>query len=139
MQQLETERERIVTMVAGSLTLKESYYTPLMPLVGTRLPTRRVAVFGLAHVASAAERLADCRVLRWQLGDPTPVAAYHPLARLWGAPPAGAAAGPVFAGALRERTPWEQGWVFGDLPALTEETYPAIRAALAAERPDLLL
>ncbi len=126
-------------MTANSAGLKESYYTPLTSIVGTRLRTRRVAVVGLAAVALAAERLADCRVLRWQLCDSSPLTPSHPLAHLWGALAGSGSAAQVFASALRSRTSWEDGWEFAEAPGLTEATYATLREQLATTRPDLLL
>ncbi|HMA32844.1 MAG TPA: ThiF family adenylyltransferase [Chloroflexia bacterium] len=126
-------------MVVNSLAPKASYDTPLLPIVGTRLPTRRVAVCGLAAVAGAAERLADCRVVAWQLCDDTPVGATHPLARLDQRDGLGQRAAAAFARVLRARTSWEDRWDFQDGPALTAATYPEIQRLLTARRPDLLL
>lgn len=126
-------------MIANSVGLKESYYTPLTSIVGTRLRTRHVAVGGLAAVALAAERLADCRVLHWHLYDNSFLTPAHPLVRLWGSLVGLGPAAGGFARALRTRTSWEDGWAFAQAPGLTESTYVMVRQQLAAQRPDLLL
>src|SRR5690348_12344201 len=126
-------------MVTDIGTAKAQYYAPLLPLIGTRLQSRRVALVCLGSVAGAAECLADCRMLHWQLCDPAGLGAYHPLARLWGRGRTAVTASEAFMRALRTRTPWEDGWEFDAAPALTEQTYPELRRFLAANRPDLLL
>src|SRR5215213_4328169 len=128
----------IAMMVNGNVA-KARYYSALLPIIGTRLQRRRVAVVGLGAVAGAAERLADCRVLRWQLCDSANVGPLHPLARLWGRGVANGSAAHAFIQALRARTPWEDGWEFQEAPTLTEQTYFVLRDLLLRDRPDLLL
>src|ERR1051325_10233814 len=108
--------------------MHQDYAALLTPMVGTRLATRRVAVLGLGAVAVAAERLADCGVLHWQGGDSGPVPARHPLVRLAGRAWNGQAAHTAFAGVVQAKSGAGGDWQFGALDALTEATYPAIRA-----------
>jgi len=117
----------------------DSYANLLTPLVGTRLQSRRVAVFGLAAVAGAAERLADCRVLQWQVGDLGPLHSGHPLVRLGGRAVARLTAAVAFAQVVQSRVPHDDRWTCAAVPPLTEADYPALRDALAAHPPDLLL
>ncbi len=123
----------------ATTVLPDTYANLLTPLVGTRLQSRRVAVFGLAAVAGAAERLADCRVLHWQIGEANPLHAGHPLARLGGRAVVGMTANAAFAQVVQSRAPQDSRWTCAPVPALTAESYLAVRAALAAQPPDLLL
>ena len=119
--------------------LHDSYANLLTPLVGMRLQSRRVAVFGLAAVAGAAERLADCRVLHWQIGDTGPLHSGHPLVRLGGRTVAGLGADVAFAEVVQSRAPHDDRWTCAAVPPLTVAGYTALRDALAANPPDLLL
>jgi hypothetical protein len=119
--------------------MHQDYAALRTPRVGTRLATRRVAVLGLGAVAVAAERLADCGVLHWQVGDSGPLPARHPWAHLAGREWSGKAAHTAFAGVVQAKSGAGGDWQFGALAALTEASYAEIRAALAPLPPDLLL
>src|SRR5689334_11953135 len=106
---------------------------------GMRLGRSRVAVFGLAAVAGAAERLAEGGVRHWQLGDALPAGPAHPLAHLWGWEAVGVPASAVFARVLPSRVADPAALTFGALPSLSESHYADLRVALTADRPDLLL
>jgi hypothetical protein len=98
-----------------------------------------VAVFGLAAVAGAAERLAEGGVRHWQLSDAASTGPAHPLAHLWGWEAVGVPASAVFARVLPRRVADPAALTFGALPPLDEAHYDDLRVALTADRPDLLL
>lgn len=106
---------------------------------GSGLGRSRVAVFGLAAVAGATERLAEGGVRYWQLGDAAAAGPAHPLAHLWGWEAVGVAASAVFARVLPSRVADPAALTFAALPPLNDGHYADLQVALTAERPDLLL